>query len=103
MGIAAIALGCPSLEVINIAYNSNVTDTSLVSLSKCLKLRALEIRGCLHISPVGLLSIAVSCRHLEMLDIKKCYKINDTGMIQLAKYSQNLKQVGSYALVLRNI
>ncbi|KAK7276082.1 hypothetical protein RIF29_17214 [Crotalaria pallida] len=93
VGVAAIALGCPSLEVINIAYNSNITDTSLASLSNCLKLRALEIRGCPHISSVGLSSIAVRCRNLEVLDIKKCYKINDTAMVQLAQYSQNLKQI----------
>ncbi|KAJ1437524.1 Leucine-rich repeat [Sesbania bispinosa] len=92
-GITAIAHGCSSLEVINIAYNSNVTDASLVSLSKCQKLKTLEIRGCRHISSVGLSNIAVRCRHLEKLDIKKCHKINDTGMIQLAQYCQNLKQI----------
>ncbi|XP_054819034.1 F-box/LRR-repeat protein 3-like [Prosopis cineraria] len=43
VAITAIADGCHSLEVINTAYNPNVTDNSFLSLSKCLKLRILEI------------------------------------------------------------
>ena len=98
VGIAAIANGCPSLEQINIAYNTNVTDNSLLSLSKCLNLRRLEVRACPHISSMGLSDIAVRCRQLEILDIKRCFNINDAGMVQLAQHSQNLKQVISFSV-----
>lgn len=92
-GIAAIANGCPALEMINIAYNDKITDNSLISLSKCLMLKALEIRGCPSVSSMGLSAIAMGCRQLMVLDIKKCVNINDNGMIPLAQFSQNLKQV----------
>lgn len=93
MGIAAISHGCSSLEEVNIAYNDRITDASLTSLSKCSSLKVLEIRGCTHVSPEGLLSIAMGCRQLTVLDIKKCFNINDNAMLPLALYSRNLKQV----------
>ena len=43
-GITAIAHGCPALEMIKIAYNDKITDTSLISLSKCMLLKVLEIQ-----------------------------------------------------------
>ncbi|KAF4380556.1 hypothetical protein G4B88_008707 [Cannabis sativa] len=99
-GIEAIGHGCPALEMINIAYNSKITDTSLISLSKCSSLKVLEIRGCPHISSVGLSSIAMECRQLSELDIKKCFNINDNAMHPLGKFSQNLQQINlSYCSV----
>lgn len=92
-GVGAIACGCPSLEMINIAYNSNITDSSLTSLSKCSSLKALEIRGCTCVSAVGLSAIAIGCRQLMVLDVKKCFNINDNAMYPLAKFSHNLEQV----------
>lgn len=93
MGIAAIADGCPDLEMINTAYCDKVTDASLESLSKCLRLKALEIRGCPGVTSVGLSAIAQGCRQLTMLDIKKCHNINDNGILQLAQFSKNLMRV----------
>lgn len=92
VGIAAIANGCPSLEMINMAYCDKITDSSLISLAQCLRLKALEIRGCPSISSVGLSAIAMGCKKLTVLDIKKCC-INDAGLIHLAQHSQYLKQV----------
>ena len=92
-GILAIARGCPGLEMINVAYCKEITDDSLISLSKCSKLNTIESRGCPHITSSGLAEIATRCKQLTKLDIKKCYKIDDAGMIQLAHFSQNLKQV----------
>lgn len=84
--------------MINIAYNDKITDSSLISLSKCLSLKALEIRGCCCISSVGLSAIAVGCKQLTVLDIKNCVNVNDDGMIPLAQFSHNLKQARSYIL-----
>ncbi|KAK4606805.1 hypothetical protein RGQ29_000871 [Quercus rubra] len=99
-GITAIAHGCPALEMINIAYNDKITDTSLISLSKCMLLKALEIRGCHSVSSVGLSAIVMECRQLMVLDIKKCTNINDNGMIPVAQFSKNLKQINlSYCSV----
>lgn len=81
------------LEMINVAYCIEISDNSLISLSKCSELKTLEIRGCLLVTPKGLAAIAPNCKQLSRLDIKKCYKIDDSGMIPLACWSQNLKQV----------
>lgn len=92
-GITAVANGCPALEMFNMAYCDKVTDSSLVCLSKCLRMKELEIRGCLHVSSSGLSAIAEGCRQLTLLDIKKCHNIDDTGMLPLARCSQYLRQV----------
>ncbi|KAL3530949.1 hypothetical protein ACH5RR_010271 [Cinchona calisaya] len=100
VGIMAVANGCPALEMINMAYCDKVTDTSLVCLSKCLKLKALEIRGSPRVSSLGLSAIAEGCRRLTLLGIKKCHNIDDTGMLPLARCSQCLQQINlSYCSV----
>lgn len=99
-GILAIAHGCPGLEMINVAYCKDITDSSLISLSKCPRLNTFESRGCPSITSLGLAAIAVGCKQLAKLDIKKCHNINDAGMIPLAHFSQNLRQVLSLSFYL---
>lgn len=79
--------------MINIAYCKDITDSSLISLSKCSSLNTFESRGCPLITSLGLAAIAVGCKQLAKLDIKKCSSIDDAGMIPLAHFSQNLRQV----------
>lgn len=93
LGILAISNGCTGLRMINIAYCNDVTDISLISLSKCSRLNSFESRGCVHLTSLGLAAIAVGCKELTKLDIKKCSNINDAGMIPLAHFSHNLRQV----------
>lgn len=97
MGILAISDGCTGLQMINIAYCNDITDLSLISLSRCSKINTFESRGCSLITSLGLAAIAVGCKQLTKLDIKKCYHINDAGMIPLAHFSQNLRQVHSFS------
>lgn len=100
LGIQEVARGCPSLETVNVSYCNDITDASLMSLSKCKRLKTLEIRGCPLITSLGLAAIAVHCRQLSKLDIKKCCNIDDAGMIPLAHFSQNLRQINlSYTSV----
>lgn len=99
-GITAIANGCLVLEKINMAYCERVTDASLVSLSKCLQLKVLEIRGCPSVSSMGLSATAEGCRQLTVLDIKRCHGIDDTGILTLAQCSLSLQQINlSYCSV----
>lgn len=95
-GISAVARGCTILEMINISYCENITDSALISLSNCCKLNTLESRGCPLITSSGIKSIAVRCKQLAKLDIKKCLNVNDAGMIPLAHFSQNLRQVTNF-------
>ncbi|KAJ8753843.1 hypothetical protein K2173_000097 [Erythroxylum novogranatense] len=93
LGILAIACGCLDLESINISYCTDVTDSSLIPLSKCQRLHTFESRGCLLVTSLGLAAIAVGCKRLTKLDIKKCHNIDDTAMLPLAHFSQNLRQI----------
>ncbi|KAB5520175.1 hypothetical protein DKX38_024494 [Salix brachista] len=93
MGILAISRGCPGLEMINMSYCIDITDRSLISLSKCSRLNTFESRGCPLITSLGLAAIAVGCRQLIKLDIKKCHNIGDAAMLPLAHFSQNLRQI----------
>lgn len=100
LGISAIASGCPSLQMINAAYCTSITDRALFSLSKCVNLQTLEIRGCFLVTSFGLACIAMNCKQLSRLDLKKCYNIDDSGMVPLAHFSQNLRQINlSYTSV----
>ncbi|KAJ4830695.1 hypothetical protein Tsubulata_028412 [Turnera subulata] len=92
-GISAIARGCPNLEMINMSYCIDISDSSLLSLSKCSRLKTFESRGCPLITSLGLAAIAVGCKQLSKLDIKKCQNIDDAGMLPLAHFSQNLRQI----------
>jgi F-box and leucine-rich repeat protein 2/20 len=91
--VSEIARGCPNLEMINMGYCTNISDESLQCLSKCSRLKILEIRGCLRISSVGISAIAIGCPQLRKLDIKKCSEVNDAAMFSLAQYSHNLHRV----------
>ncbi|CAH2074649.1 unnamed protein product [Thlaspi arvense] len=93
IGISWIAQGCYHLETINISYCKDITDKSLVSLSKCSLLQTFESRGCPNITSQGLAAIAVRCKRLAKLDLKKCPYINDSGLLTLAHFSQSLKQI----------
>ena len=84
--------------MINAAYCTGITDGCLIFLSKCSKLKTIEIRGCPLVTSIGLAAIAMKCKQLSRLDIKKCYNIDDGGMIPLAHFSQNLRQVGKLSL-----
>ncbi|KAG9445338.1 hypothetical protein H6P81_016678 [Aristolochia fimbriata] len=100
VGVAAISSGCPRLQMINLAYCPEITDESLRSLSKCLRLTTLEMRGCPRITSVGLSAVAMGCKQISKIDIKKCHEINDAGMLPLAKFSQHLRQINlSYCSV----
>ncbi|GJN28500.1 hypothetical protein PR202_gb16633 [Eleusine coracana subsp. coracana] len=91
-GVIRIAQGCPKLESINLSYCTGITDRSLMSLSKCLNLNTLEIRGCPRVSSSGISEIAMGCRLLSKLDIKKCFEINDVGMLYISQFSHSLRQ-----------
>lgn len=79
--------------MINIAYCNDITDISLISMSKCSKIHTFESRGCALITSLGLAALAVGCKQLTKLDLKKCYRIDDFGMVPLAHFCQNLRQV----------
>lgn len=89
--------------MINIAYCKSISDHSLMSLSKCPKLKIIESRGCPLITSSGLAAIAVGCKQVTKLDIKKCHNIDDAAMIPLAHFSQNLKQVLSIIPCFRSL
>ncbi|KAJ3680902.1 hypothetical protein LUZ60_015391 [Juncus effusus] len=99
-GIMVISQGCPNLEIINLAYCTHVTNKSLLYLSKCTKLNTMEIRGCPHVTSVGISEISVGCRQLSKLDVKKCHQVGDSAMLSLARFSHNLRQINlSYSSV----
>ena len=98
-GVTQIAQGCPMLESINLSYCTEITDISLMSLSKCAKLNTLEVRACPSVSSAGLSEIATGCRLLAKLDIKKCFAINDVGMLFLSQFSHSLRQVLAFSVV----
>ncbi|KAK9159216.1 hypothetical protein Scep_005790 [Stephania cephalantha] len=93
LSIAAIASGCPRLEMITLAYCKDITDTSLVSLSKCSRLSVVEIRGCSSISSAGISTIALGCKQLTVLDVKKCHNVDDAGLLPLTNFSRSLRQI----------
>jgi F-box and leucine-rich repeat protein 2/20 len=87
------------LESINLSYCTEITDRSLMALSKCVNLNTLEIRGCPRVSSSGISEIAMGCRLLSKLDIKKCFDINDVGMLYISQFSHCLRQVLAFTFV----
>ncbi|XP_010543170.1 PREDICTED: F-box/LRR-repeat protein 3 [Tarenaya hassleriana] len=93
VGVSSVARGCSKLEAINMSYCRDVTDMSLVRLSKCPRLKTLECRGCPLVTSLGMAAIAVGCKGLAKLDLKKCQNIDDSTMITLSHFSHCLKQI----------
>uniref|UniRef100_A0A0E0BMR6 F-box/LRR-repeat protein 15-like leucin rich repeat domain-containing protein n=1 Tax=Oryza glumipatula TaxID=40148 RepID=A0A0E0BMR6_9ORYZ len=86
-GITHIAQGCPMLESINLSYCTKLTDCSLRSLSKCIKLNTLEIRGCpminlsyCSVTDIGLISLSSICG-LQNMTIVHLAGVTPNGLI----------------------
>lgn len=69
-----LALGCPSLQHLNLAFcGSAVSDSSLRVIGRhLLELRALSVRGCVRVTGVGVEAVVDGCERLESFDVSQC-------------------------------
>ncbi|KAI4310938.1 hypothetical protein MLD38_035880 [Melastoma candidum] len=91
--LAALSSGCKKLRTLNLSYCTEVTDIGMKHLSQLKQLSALEIRGLVNITSIGLTAVAAGCSILTELDMKFCENVNDSGFWALALYSRNLQQI----------
>jgi len=69
--MGAIANACPHMEVLNLTWCVNVTDTALARVAaNCPRLRSISLFGLLGISSVQ--GLAAGCKSLEELDVSCC-------------------------------
>ena len=77
-----LALGCPSLTHLNLAFcGSAVSDSSMRSLGlHLLELRELSVRGCVRVTGVGVEAVVDGCSYLEVFDVSQCKNL--TGWLE---------------------
>ncbi|KAI4369379.1 hypothetical protein MLD38_017822 [Melastoma candidum] len=77
---AVLSSGCKNLWKLNLSYCSVVTDKGMKHLSQLQRLSALEIRGHLNITSIGLTAVAAGCRILTELDMERMAMSNLTRL-----------------------
>lgn len=87
------------LRALDLSNCGHVSDELLISISNSLpNLTNLNLNNCTKISNRGLTAAAALCSNLEVIDLTNCYKISDTGLSALGHSCIRLK-----SLVLRNL
>jgi hypothetical protein len=73
---------CPNIEMMNLAWCSNITDASLANLQHFAALQSLNLFGCYNITDAGLLNLQ-QFTALQYLNLGGCKNITDTGLVNL--------------------
>eukprot|EP01062_Namystynia_karyoxenos_P017778 TRINITY_DN16580_c0_g1_i1.p1 TRINITY_DN16580_c0_g1~~TRINITY_DN16580_c0_g1_i1.p1 ORF type:complete len:1079 (+),score=323.79 TRINITY_DN16580_c0_g1_i1:136-3237(+) len=105
-GVAALAKGCPVLNVLNLDGAKEITDAAVQALcaADCHRtLRDLRLRGCKNITNAAAAALAAACPQLEHVDLsgradqhtKKLInpKVTDDGVAALAQGCKGLRTV----------
>ena len=78
----------PCLIELNLSLCKQITDNSLIIISKALpNLRSLDLGGCSDVTNVGLYSLSSKLRHLKSLNLRSCRHVSDSGIAHLAAVS----------------
>ncbi|XP_021279388.1 F-box/LRR-repeat protein 3-like isoform X7 [Herrania umbratica] len=78
-GIAAVADGCPALEMINMAYNAIAVG--------CKQLTVLDVKKCFNINDNGMLPLAQFSQNLKQINLSYC-SVTDVGLVALASLNR---------------
>ncbi|XP_046846048.1 F-box/LRR-repeat protein 7-like [Xenia sp. Carnegie-2017] len=79
-GIKLIAKGCCNLRYLNVRGCTGVTDVGVVYVAQnCLKLRSLDVGKC-EITNTTLSALGIHCPQLKRLSIKGCRHLTDVGI-----------------------
>jgi hypothetical protein len=73
--------------------NDNITDESLIAISKnCLNLKVLKMYCCLRITNIGFNALSTtSLKNLIELYFHGCNNLNDSNVMEMSKYFSNLQ------------
>eukprot|EP00899_Mesostigma_viride_P011738 jgi/Mesvir1/20565/Mv06236-RA.1 len=76
--LAAVLKRCPSLETLEVARNSLVTDVSMIALAHCPRLRHLDVGDNACVTGDGIRAVAACCPRLRHLDVMSgCASVTD--------------------------
>jgi F-box and leucine-rich repeat protein 7 len=86
MATEVLALQCPSLTHLNMAFcGSAVSDSSLSTIGRhLLELRQLSVRGCVRVTGTGVEAVVDGCPKLNVFDVSQCKNLQrwlDSGGI----------------------
>ncbi|XP_035892025.1 F-box/LRR-repeat protein 7-like [Anopheles stephensi] len=84
-GIERLALGCPSLEVVDFSECRTITDRCIEIITKCEpRLTTLKLQNCSLITDKAIKYIVENCRVLRVLNIRGCIKISSYAESKLS-------------------
>eukprot|EP00040_Diaphanoeca_grandis_P006897 m.38990 g.38990 ORF g.38990 m.38990 type:complete len:469 (-) comp18058_c0_seq1:259-1665(-) len=97
-----IGLGCPNIEVVEVAYCSNITSIgiqSLLSHSHTSKITSINLEGWEDAGDVCLDIIAGECPHLTAINLTHFQSVTDAGLVRLADGCPHLSVVEFFGCV----
>lgn len=72
------------LSTLSFTNCEGLDDSDLFALSKLTQLKVLRLRGCLHVSDIGLSMMMKRCSMIEKLDISCCDNVTNTGLAAMS-------------------
>ncbi|KAL2629683.1 hypothetical protein R1flu_014369 [Riccia fluitans] len=89
-GLLSLVKLCPSLQLLDLSYCSQIGDLCMVAIAQLAKLETLSLFNCRNITDAGLGCIAAGCKNLRYLNLRWCLGVSDTG---ISLISNNCKQL----------
>uniref|UniRef100_A0A182T7N3 F-box/LRR-repeat protein 15-like leucin rich repeat domain-containing protein n=2 Tax=Neocellia TaxID=44535 RepID=A0A182T7N3_9DIPT len=84
-GIERLALGCPSLEIVDFSECRTISDRCIEIITKCEpRLTTLKLQNCSLITDKAIKYIVENCRVLRVLNIRGCIKISSYAESKLS-------------------
>ncbi|XP_075165920.1 uncharacterized protein LOC142238220 [Haematobia irritans] len=101
VGMEALVLNCPSIEVLDLSDCYNINDKSIqLVTAKLSRLRCLHLSGCSQLTEHSLDAIIVNCKRLQTLSVHRCRRmygdIEDRLAVVTTLRNLNMDTAGSF-------
>lgn len=85
-GLAALGVGCLSLQFVNLEGLEKISNNGILRLVQgCKSLRVLSVRKCMQLTDGALFHIGEFCRQLRSLNLCGCFHLSSTGLHAMVK------------------
>ena len=94
-GACAVISKCPKLRVLDLSYCGELTDVTLIKLAaeSSSTLESLAVNGCGKIRDAGVIALCKGCgpKKLKSLSLNGCSKVGDVGIQAIANFCKKME------------
>jgi Leucine-rich repeat (LRR) protein len=93
-GVISLAMSCPGLELLHLAFCRSITDAAIASLVQCRALKELNLSYNSQLTDAAFTGLSEGCwPEMETLDLEGLRLLSDTGFSSLARACSSLVEV----------